>query len=77
MIGSRFWVSKGKAVQECAAFFISAIWLLKNRQGVLPDWALADAPVHLVYQKHLFTPPEVQAFVAYMEPALKPFFEGI
>jgi DNA-binding transcriptional LysR family regulator len=48
----------------------------KSLQVVLPDWALDDAPVHLVYQKHLFTPPKVQAFVAYMEPALKPFFES-
>jgi DNA-binding transcriptional LysR family regulator len=46
----------------------------KSLQIVLADWALDDAPVHLVYQKHLFTPPKVQAFLAYMEPALKPFF---
>jgi len=47
----------------------------KSLQVILPQWALDDAPVHLVYQKHLFTPPKVQAFVSYMEPALKPFFE--
>ncbi|HEX7673821.1 MAG TPA: LysR substrate-binding domain-containing protein [Bdellovibrio sp.] len=48
----------------------------KSLQIVLPDWALDDAPVHLVYQKHLFTPPKVQAFIAYMEPLLKPFFQS-
>ena len=41
---------------------------------VLPDWSMEDAPIHLVYQKLMFTPPKVQVFNAYMEKALKPFF---
>jgi DNA-binding transcriptional LysR family regulator len=45
-------------------------------QPVLDDWELDEAPVHLVYQKHHFTSPKVQAFVSYMEPAMKPYFAG-
>jgi DNA-binding transcriptional LysR family regulator len=50
---------------------------LKNKslQIVLPNWALDENPVHLVYQKHLFTSPKVQAFISYMEPAIKPYFQ--
>jgi DNA-binding transcriptional LysR family regulator len=49
----------------------------KTLQIVLPEWEIDEAPVHLVYQKHHFVSPKVQAFVSYMEPAIKPFFQSL
>lgn len=42
---------------------------------VLPSWELEEAPVHFVYQKLVFTPPKVTAFLDYVGERLKPLLE--
>jgi DNA-binding transcriptional LysR family regulator len=45
----------------------------KKLKVVLPEWSMDIAPVHFVYQKHLFLAPKVKVFLEFMEKRLKPY----
>ncbi|WP_043431674.1 LysR family transcriptional regulator [Cystobacter fuscus] len=46
----------------------------KRIKVVMPEWSMEDAPIHFVFQKHLFMPPKVSVFISYMEQKMKPLF---
>lgn len=47
----------------------------KSLKVVLPEWSWGEAPINLVYQKHLFSQPKVQAFLDYVGSAMKSVFQ--
>lgn len=42
---------------------------------VLPSWGLEEANVHFVYQKLVYTPPKVTAFLDYVGERIKPLLQ--